>query len=96
MNDLNMESTSQLNFEAILNQKNLLLGRLRKGDVSTPAARKMGIMSPAARIMELRRKGYVIETKKCKFATTKNAVTSVALYCLISEPAEDTSTQRDN
>ena len=96
MKSKNMDSGCQFNFEAALNQRKALLGRLRKGNVSTPEARRMGIMSPAARILELRQKGYEIETRKCEFATTDNAVTSVALYCLIAEPSEENPTNCDN
>lgn len=96
MKSKDVDSGSQYNFEAISNQRKVLLGKLREGNVSTPDARKMGIMSPAARILELRAKGYKIKTRKCKYATTDNAVTSVALYCLISEPTEDKSTSSDN
>ena len=96
MEGKNMDSGCQFNFEAISTQRSRLLNRLRSRDVSTIEARKMGIMSPAARILELRRKGYEIETKKCEVASTENAVTSVALYCLTGEPVKVKTTNCEN
>ncbi len=87
--DKNMDSGCQFNFEATAIQRDRLLSELRINDVSTPDARKMGIMSSAARILELKRKGNVIETRKCKIATTAGAVTCVALYHLVSEPVDN-------
>ena len=91
MNSKNVDNDCQFNFEATAAQRVRLLGLLRSRKVSTIDARKLGIMSPAARILELRRRGYVIETNKCKVSTTKGAVTCVALYCLVGEPSEDHS-----
>lgn len=86
MNSRKSDSTCQFNFESAANQRNLLLDHLGRGDVTTVGARLLGIMSPAARIFELRQKGFVIETLKSKTHTTDNSVTCVAKYRLISEP----------
>ena len=48
--------------EAKAHQRNLILDALRCGSLTTLAARDLGIMSPAARVMELRRAGHGIET----------------------------------
>ncbi len=83
-----VDSDRQFNFEAAAAQRDRLLYELRCGEVSTIYARKLGIMSPAARILELRRKGYKIDTDKCKIFTTDGAITCVALYRLIEEPVQ--------
>ena len=89
MKDKNVDSRSQFNFEAAAIQRDRLLYELRLKDVSTVDARIMGIMSPAARILELRRKGHEIETRKSEVATTQGAITCVALYHLLNEHKED-------
>ena len=49
--------------EAKAHQRNLILDALRRGPLTTISAREdLGIMSPAARVMEARRAGHCIET----------------------------------
>ncbi len=52
---------------ALVNQRAMLLAHLREhGEISTVTCREeYGVMSPAARIMELRRTGHAIVTKRC-------------------------------
>ncbi len=77
------DSSSQFNFTKIKNQRDLLLTELEKRSVTTLQAREWGIMSPAARIMELREKGYDILTTKAK-VTTVGCVRPVAEYVLLT------------
>ena len=93
MKDKKVDSVCQFYFEAVTAQRDRLLYELRFRDISTIDARFMGIMSPAARILELRRKGHDIETLKSEVATTDGVITNVALYHLISEPTEDRSVE---
>lgn len=88
MKSKNMDRECQFNFEAAAAQRDKLLAHLKVKDISTVEARNMGIMSPAARILELRRKGYRITTDKCEICTTDGAVTFVALYRLITDSPE--------
>ena len=49
--------------EAKAHQRKLILDALRLGTLTTIAAREdLGVMSPAARVMELRRAGHSIKT----------------------------------
>lgn len=44
-------------------QCRVLLAALRRGPVSTLAARSLGLMSPASRVLDLKKRGHVIETE---------------------------------
>ena len=70
-------------------QQTRLLARLKMGSISTIAARReLGIMSPSARVSELRSLGYPIRTIRIS-ATEENGRRhrQVALYLLdISAP----------
>lgn len=59
-------------------QRARLLAMLRRGPVSTLAARAAGIMHPAGRVFELREAGYQIHT-----GTSENRV---GVYYLIEPP----------
>lgn len=43
-------------------QRQLVMSELRKGPRSTNDLRALGVMSPAARVLEARRSGLVIDT----------------------------------
>ncbi len=77
------DSSSQFNFTKIKSQRELLLDKLKKRPVTTLQAREWGIMSPAARIMELREQGHDILTMKAE-VTTVGCVRPVAEYVLLT------------
>lgn len=69
---------------ATSDQQSRLLARLRIGPISTISARReLGIMSPSARVNELRSLGYPIKTERIS-ATEENGRhhRQVALYLL--------------
>lgn len=69
---------------AMADQQSRLLARLRIGPISTISARReLGIMSPSARVNELRSLGYPITTTRIS-ATEENGRRhrQVALYIL--------------
>ena len=71
-------------------QQNLLLAYLKKGPLSTIAAREeLGIMSPSARVSELRSLGYIIKTKRISLSEESGRNhRQVALYLMgTPEPA---------
>ena len=55
------------NEASLTSQRAMLLAHLKlHGEITTVTCRdEYGVMSPAARFMELRRAGYEIETKRC-------------------------------
>ena len=56
---------AKLSKEAKAHQRKLILDALRQGPLTTIAARELlGVMSPAARVMEARRAGHNIETMR--------------------------------
>lgn len=68
-------------------QRSRLLERLRKGPVTTlEARRELEVLAPAARIWELRARGYVIDTVRVSQATETGIKHNVAMYVLRSEP----------
>jgi glucose-6-phosphate-specific signal transduction histidine kinase len=68
-------------------QRRRLLERLRAGAVSTiQARRELDILHPAARVMELRKRGFEIETREAIEATQEGQRHRVALYVLRAEP----------
>lgn len=68
-------------------QRSRLLERLRKGPVTTlEARRELEVLAPAARIWELRARGYVIDTVRVSQATETGIKHIVAMYVLRSEP----------
>lgn len=57
------------------------------GRATTCELRKeLDILSPAPRILELRRRGYIIETDPVDIETELGRHSGVACYVLISEP----------
>jgi hypothetical protein len=65
-------------------QRARLLDRLRQGPLSTLDARAdLDILHPAARVMELRRKGYLIETMRSREPSTCGRLHTVANYVLM-------------
>ncbi len=77
---------TQLNHIAISKQQGMVLDLLQGGPTNTIEFRLHGIMSPAARIMELRDMGHPIEKRKAVRETTPGAVTNVAEYYLVPTP----------
>ncbi len=68
-------------------QRHRLIVRLRIGPVTTIYARRvLDIMMPAARIRELRLRGYVIITQWQMEATDSGILHRVARYVLMKEP----------
>lgn len=70
-------------------QQIAIIQRLKKGSCSTLEFRAMGICAPAARIMELRAKGYDITTSKqdeIDHAGVKHK--GIAVYTLHSQPQD--------
>lgn len=65
-------------------QRALLFAELLKGSVSTVQAREtLGIMSPAARIMELRRQGHEIVTRPGQVVDAAGLTHRSAVYELV-------------
>ncbi len=87
MNTNQTDRGKQLNHTAISKQQAEVLNLLQEGPTNTIEFRLHGIMSPAARIMELRDMGHPIEKRKAQRATTPGAVTNVAEYYLVPTPA---------
>ncbi len=78
-------NTPRPNFNSCAAQRQRLLDALRQGMVSTITARRdLDILSPAARIIELR-KHHRIDTVRVNQPTDCGKLHSVALYALISE-----------
>jgi Helix-turn-helix domain len=64
-----------------------LLTMLRTGPVTTLAAREvLGIGSPAARILDLRKRGYLIQTQRSKDIDYQGRPHTVAMYVLLGGP----------
>lgn len=66
-------------------QRSALLGHLKQqhGSISTLESREqLGIAHPAARVMELRRQGFQIETGRVLEADASGRLHGVALYVL--------------
>lgn len=78
-----VEFGSQASLENAKTQRERLLHMLRKGPVTTLMARAAGIMSPAPRILELRRQGHNIVTDRTQCGI--NAVAGIAKYRLLPE-----------
>lgn len=55
------------------------------GSITQHDAHKIGVARLASRICDLRRLGYVIETKREKVKTQYNGVTSICRYSLKGE-----------
>lgn len=71
-------------------QRRRLLERLKAAPIDTITARReLDIMHPAARIMELKRRGYRIDTVWVGRQTDGGAVHRVALYVLQQGHASD-------
>lgn len=69
-------------------QRATLYTDLRKGPVSTIYAREtLGIMSPAARIMELRRQGHAIVTRAGQVVDAAGVSHRSAVYVLVGGEA---------
>lgn len=69
-------------------QRATLYTDLRKGPVSTIHAREvLGIMSPAARIMELRRQGHKIVTRAARVVDAAGVSHRSAIYELVGGAA---------
>ncbi len=80
-------NTPRPNFNSCAAQRQRLLEALRHGMVSTITARRdLDILSPAARIIELR-KHHRIDTVRVNQPTDCGKLHCVALYALISEEA---------
>ena len=67
-------------------QRTLILARLKEGPVSTLEARALGAMSPAARVLELRKAGWQIATEHRLSADDLGRVTRCGVYVLRAEP----------
>jgi len=66
-------------------QRQRLLVRLRIAPVDTITARgDLDVMHPSARIMELKRQGYLIDTVRIERPTDCGKLHRVALYVLLS------------
>jgi hypothetical protein len=91
MNNNQMDRGRQSNHQGISNQQAKVLSLLQEGPTNTIDFRLHGIMSPAARVMELRRMGHPIEKRKALRERTPGAVTNVAEYYLppISDVSEE-------
>ncbi|WP_374487013.1 helix-turn-helix domain-containing protein [Zoogloea sp.] len=64
-------------------QRAVLLAELRQGPVTTIQAREaLGIMSPAARVLELRRSGLDILTVRARIVDSAGALHAMARYVL--------------
>ena len=69
-------------------QRSLLFAQLLKGAVSTVFAREtLGIMSPAARVMELRRQGHAIVTRAGHVVDAAGVSHRSAIYELVGGAA---------
>lgn len=70
---------------SLASQRGKLLEHLKQyGEVTTVTCRDAyGVMSPAARIMELRRAGYEIVTKRCVAYDTSGRRHPCASYVLV-------------
>ncbi len=66
------------------NQRQALLEHMKQhGSASTIESReRLGISHPAARVMELRRAGFLIETRRVLEADSSGRLHGVALYVL--------------
>lgn len=74
-------------------QRRRLLQRLQAGPVTTlEARRELDILMPAARVFELRQRGYVIVTYRVIEPTDCGKQHNVARYALNSSPANDDDT----
>lgn len=71
------------------NQRQALLSHMKQhGSASTIESRELlGISHPAARVMELRRAGFLIETRRVLEADANGRLHGVALYVLKSGAA---------
>lgn len=71
------------NENAKARQRATLLAELRQGPVTTLHAREaLGIMSPAARVLELRRSGLDILTVRAQIVDSSGASHAMARYVL--------------
>ena len=67
-------------------QRALILDALRSGPLTTIQMRdQLAVLSPASRVMELRRAGYVISTSKVKAFDADGRPHSVGVYELIAD-----------
>lgn len=74
------------NDTALASQRASLLAHLQEhGEITTLTCREdYGVMSPAARIMELRRAGYAICTKRCVAYDADGRRHPCACYVLVA------------
>ncbi len=73
-------------------QRGRLLARLRSAPLTTLDARgELDVMHPAARVMELRRAGYCIETVTVEKPSPCGQIHRVAQYVLVSPSGDDYS-----
>lgn len=63
-------------------QRQIILDRLQQSPITTLEAREIGIMSPASRIMELKRQGHLITSRIVAVELPDGRFTSCALYSL--------------
>lgn len=59
-----------------------------EGSLTTDQMRRHGVMSPAARIMELRRQGYPIVTERSRVTGLDGRLHSQARYVLLGRGAK--------
>lgn len=73
-------------------QRSRLLHRLRQRPVTTPEARhELDILSPAPRVLELRRRGFKIDMQRVPGLNSNGKVHNVGKYTLIQEPPSTVS-----
>jgi hypothetical protein len=66
----------------------LLAWLLEHGQIATSECREfLSIMSPAARVMELRKRGYCISTEWRRIADAEGVIHTQGVYVLTSEGA---------
>lgn len=84
-----MVSTKTLNASASSQRARIVAYLRANGRATTCELRKeLDILSPASRILELRRRGYIIQTDPVDIETELGRHSGVACYVLISEPVE--------
>ena len=72
-------------FNSVAAQRNRIMDFLRIRPLDTLTARKeLDIMHPAARVMELRKRGFVIETIKIDRPSDCGGIHRVACYALVA------------
>lgn len=80
---------NDLHGNSAASQLRRLLSRLRAGPLSTfDARRDLDVAHPAARIMELRERGYTIATTWSVEQSLSGTPHRVAKYALLAEPNE--------